>query len=90
MRETYVRLTEETMAEVVKAGLVRDFNKVVISLENILLPEEKLSPTPSMCDGLNADAETDLRILGCELIQTCGNLLKLPQVCLSKWRIKKM
>lgn len=70
-----------TMGETVKSvTLVRDFNKVCISLENILLPDEKLSPTPSMCDGLNCDAETDLRILGCELIQTTGNLLKLPQV----------
>jgi len=69
-------------------GLVRDFNKVIISLENILLPDEKLSPTPSMCDGLNCDAEMDLRILGCELIQTSGNLLRLPQVFISKWRIR--
>ena len=76
------------MAEVVKPGLVRDFNKVVISLDNILLPDEKLSPTPSMCDGLNSDAEVDLRILGCEMIQTSGNLLKLPQVCIARWRMK--
>jgi hypothetical protein len=68
------------MGEAVKSiTLVRDFNKVYLSLENILLPDDKLSPTPSMSDGLSAVAETDLRILGCELIQTTGNLLKLPQ-----------
>lgn len=58
----------------------RDFSKVILTLENVLIPDEKLSPTPSMQDGLDLDTETDLRILGCELIQTAGILLKLPQV----------
>jgi len=66
------------MAEV--KTLVRDFSRVTITLDNILIPEEKLSATPSMLDGLNSETETDLRILGCELIQTSGILLKLPQV----------
>jgi len=66
------------MAEV--KTLVRDFSRVIITLDNILIPEEKLSATPSMLDGLNLETETDLRILGCELIQTSGILLKLPQV----------
>ena len=61
--------------------MVRDFSRVIITLDNILIPEEKLSATPSMLDGLNSEIETDLRILGCELIQTSGILLKLPQVC---------
>jgi len=63
--------------------LVRDFSRVIITLDNILIPEEKLSATPSVLDGLNLETETDLRILGCELIQTSGILLKLPQVCLA-------
>lgn len=58
----------------------RTFSKVVITLENILLPEERLSPTPSMQDGLAYEVEIDLRIIGCEMIQTAGILLKLPQV----------
>ena len=62
------------------ATMERDFSKVILTLENVLIPEEKLSPTPSMQDGLDLDTETDLRILGCELIQTSGILLKLPQV----------
>jgi len=33
-----------------------------------------------MLDGLDFEIETDLRIWGCELIQTSGILLKLPQV----------
>ena len=60
--------------------LPRDFSKVVLTLENVLLPEEKLSATSSLLDGLDKDTEWDLRILGCELIQTSGILLKLPQV----------
>ncbi len=58
----------------------RDFSKVVITLENVLIPEDKLSPSPSVLDGLDVEIETDLRVLGCELIQTSGILLKLPQV----------
>lgn len=55
--------------------------KIVLTLNNQLLPEEKLNLTPSQLDGLGTETETDLRIYGCELIQTAGILLKLPQVC---------
>jgi len=58
----------------------KPYGRVVLTLKNCLLPEEKLSPTPSQLDGLDKDTETDLRILGCELIQEAGILLKLPQV----------
>lgn len=63
-----------------KALLPRQFNKIILTLENCLLPEDKLKQTPSQQDGLDKETETDLRILGCELIQTAGLLLKLPQV----------
>ncbi len=53
-----------------------------ISLKMELLPNEKLFPTPSMQDGLLFEDEFDLRLIGCELIQTAGRLLKLPQVTL--------
>ena len=56
------------------------YGDVFISLENCILPDEKLSETPSIKDGLEKESETDLRILGCEFIQTSGLLLKLPQV----------
>jgi hypothetical protein len=52
-----------------------------ISLEIPILPKEKLYPTPSMKDSLKYEDEFDLRFTGCELIQTSGRLLKLPQVC---------
>ena len=56
------------------------FGPPELSIENVLLPADLLSQTPSMKDGLDAESEIDLRILGCELIQTSGILLKLPQV----------
>ena len=56
------------------------FGKIVLSLENSILPFEKLETTPSVQDGLDAEYEIDLRILGCELIQMSGILLRLPQV----------
>lgn len=58
----------------------KNYGKINLTLENCLLPPEKLDVTPSELDGLDRETETDLRILGCELIQTAGILLKLPQV----------
>ena len=40
------------------------YGKVVISLENCLLPEDRLASTPSNLDGLDPETEMDLRILG--------------------------
>ena len=57
---------------------------VVVSLDIPLLSPEKLYPTPSIVDGLPYEVEFDLRLTGCELIQTTGRLLKLPQVSLAK------
>jgi hypothetical protein len=60
----------------------RSYGKIILTLENALLTTEKLEgPTVSQEDGLTREIELDLRILGCELIQTAGILLKLPQVC---------
>lgn len=58
----------------------KPYGMIVLTLKNCLLPEEKLAMTPSQNDGLDRETETDLRIYGCELIQTAGILLKLPQV----------
>jgi hypothetical protein len=63
-----------------KSSNSKSYGNVILTLKNCLLPEEKLSPTPSQVDGLDKETEIDLRILGCELIQTAGILLKLPQV----------
>ncbi|XP_067363193.1 cyclin-L1a isoform X2 [Channa argus] len=56
------------------------YSEVFLTIDNSLVPEERLSPTPSMLDGLDLNTETDLRILGCELIQSAGILLRLPQI----------
>lgn len=58
----------------------RIFGKIILSLENSILSDLDERQTPSQQDGLDIEAETDLRILGCELIQTAGILLRLPQV----------
>jgi hypothetical protein len=70
----------ENNSSAVSKVMSKPYGKIELSLNNVLLPEEKISNTPSKVDGLDFETETDLRILGCELIQTAGILLKLPQV----------
>ncbi|KAI1893892.1 hypothetical protein AGOR_G00128330 [Albula goreensis] len=65
----------------------RVYSEVFLTIDNSLIPEEKLSPTPSMLDGLDLHTETDLRILGCELIQSAGILLRLPQVAMATGQV---
>ncbi|XP_058457630.1 cyclin-L2-like [Malaya genurostris] len=65
----------------------RSYGKIVLTLENCLLPETKFDLTPSQADGLQRETEIDLRILGCELIQTAGILLKLPQVAMATGQV---
>lgn len=56
------------------------YGRVIISLENPILPEETINNTPSRADGLDSTTENDLRLTGCKLIQISGILLRLPQV----------
>lgn len=73
--------TSEAPSTTTSTGILpKAYGKIVLTLENVLLPDEKISPTPSLLDGLDEESETDLRIMGCELITTAGILLKLPQV----------
>ncbi|XP_020803501.1 cyclin-L1 isoform X2 [Drosophila serrata] len=65
----------------------RLFNRIVLTLENSLIPESKIDVTPSSQDGLDHETEKDLRILGCELIQTAGILLRLPQVAMATGQV---
>ncbi|VEL23944.1 unnamed protein product [Protopolystoma xenopodis] len=60
-----------------------NFSGVKLSITNIVISSEKLTPTPSQSDSLDYQDEIDLRILGCELIQDSGILLKLPQVAMA-------
>ncbi|RUS32899.1 cyclin-like protein [Jimgerdemannia flammicorona] len=54
-----------------------------LSLQNPLLTYEQLASTPSRQDAIPDDLEEDLRNLGCELIQSAGILLKMPQVAMA-------
>lgn len=65
----------------------RKYGRIIITLENSLVPEDKLISTPSSQDGLDSETETDLRILGCELIQTAGILLRMPQVAMATGQV---
>lgn len=69
------------------ATVKKPYGKIILTLENCLLLPEKLEKTPSEQDGLDKETEFDLRILGCELIQTAGILLKLPQVAMATGQV---
>ena len=74
---------EETVQQAVQVLTQRpayDYGKIVLSLDNVLLPPEKTTSSPSQADGLDPKSEKQLRFIGCELIQTAGMLLKVPQV----------
>ncbi|CAF1082678.1 unnamed protein product [Rotaria sordida] len=66
-----------------------EFGHIVLTLSNVLLPPEKLypNPTPSTIEGLPWDVEYDLRLIGCELIQTACLLLKLPQTAVATGQV---
>jgi len=59
------------------------WGRVVLSISNSVMPLDKLSPTPSSGDGMTPEMEVDLRNIGCNLIQTAGKLLRLPQVAMA-------
>lgn len=65
----------------------RDYDDILISLENCIIPFEKIDETPSMKDGLDRDTENELRVFACELIQIGGILLKLPQVAMATGQV---
>ncbi|MGH0189424.1 UNVERIFIED_CONTAM: hypothetical protein FKN15_035581 [Acipenser sinensis] len=65
----------------------RVYSEVFLAIDNSLIPDERLCTTPSMSDGLDLHNETDLRILGCELIQSAGILLRLPQVAMATGQV---
>ncbi|KAI9208543.1 cyclin-like protein [Polychytrium aggregatum] len=54
-----------------------------LSLENTVVSVELLLSPPSVRDGFSKELEYELRIVGCELIQSMGILLKLPQVAMA-------
>ncbi|CAG0925030.1 unnamed protein product [Notodromas monacha] len=65
----------------------RPYGKIVLSLDNVLLPPEKTASSPSYEDGLDEKSEFELRFVACELIQTAGILLKVPQVAMASGQV---
>jgi hypothetical protein len=66
------------------AGALQEkWGEVLLTISNSVLPLDKLCPTPSSLDGMSQAVEDDLRNLGCNLIQTAGKLLRLPQVAMA-------
>ena len=66
---------------------IQDFSKVQLTLDNVIIPTERLRNTPSSKDGCGHELEVDLRIVGCEYIQTAGKLLRLPQVAMASAQV---
>lgn len=82
--------SKEPSSATTTVPLKRNYGKIVLTLENAIYSTKKLEEqTVSQIDGLSKEIEMDLRILGCELIQTAGILLKLPQVCICCRKISR-
>ena len=62
---------------------IQNFNKVVLHLDNCVIPDERLRNTPSARDGCPHYLEVDLRIVGCEYIHTASILLRLSSVAVA-------
>ena len=60
-----------------------EYSGVSFKMDDVFIPANKATPTPSELDNLDAESENMLRILGCESIQNAGILLKLPQVAVA-------
>ncbi|KAJ7999091.1 hypothetical protein DPEC_G00211810 [Dallia pectoralis] len=63
------------------------YSGVSLTLDNCLLPSERLQPSPSAGHGLSANTEQQLRMRCCEMIQAAGILLRLPQVAMATGQI---
>ncbi|KAK7126304.1 hypothetical protein R3I94_017702 [Phoxinus phoxinus] len=63
------------------------YSGVALTLENCLLPPERVHCSPSRAHGLSARTEEQLRNRMCEMIQNAGILLRLPQVTMATAQI---
>lgn len=88
IRSVRRKMADKQSDTLLAAKVPKHYGRVIINLENCLLPPERLACTASYLDGLDPETEMDLRILGCELIQTAGILLRLPQVVACCLRIE--
>ncbi|KAL1920926.1 uncharacterized protein VTP21DRAFT_11561 [Calcarisporiella thermophila] len=58
-------------------------DRVLVIEQNAIVSREQLEITPSRRDDIPEDLEDDLRNIGCELIQSAGILLRLPQAAMA-------
>jgi predicted component of viral defense system (DUF524 family) len=60
---------------------------IYTTLDTFYLSHEQILDSPSRRDGVDENVETLLRVYGCELIQECGILLKLPQAVMATGQV---
>ncbi|XP_073700549.1 cyclin-L1-like [Garra rufa] len=63
------------------------YSGVALTLDNSLLPPESVHCSPSRAHGLSTRTEEQLRNRVCEMIQSAGILLRLPQVAMATAQI---
>ncbi|XP_026053020.1 cyclin-L2-like isoform X1 [Carassius auratus] len=63
------------------------YSGVALTLDTCLLPHERVHCSPSRAHGLSARTEEQLRNRMCEMIQSAGILLGLPQVAMATAQI---
>ncbi|GAB4855484.1 Cyclin-L1-1 [Ancistrocladus abbreviatus] len=60
---------------------------IFTAIDTFYLTDEDLLNSPSRKDGVDEEAETTLRIYGCDLILESGILLKLPQAVMASGQV---
>ncbi|KAL9262790.1 Cyclin-L1-1-like protein [Drosera capensis] len=60
---------------------------IYTAIDTFYLTDEQLRDSPSRKDGVDEETETTLRVYGCDLIQECGILLKLPQAVMATGQV---
>ncbi|KAL1813586.1 hypothetical protein DCAR_0625948 [Daucus carota subsp. sativus] len=60
---------------------------IYTAIDTFYLSDEELNNSPSRKDGIDEPTEVNLRIYGCDLIQECGILLKLPQAVMASGQV---
>ncbi|CAM6038183.1 unnamed protein product [Sphagnum compactum] len=60
---------------------------IYTTLDTFYLSHEQILDSPSRRDGVDENVESLLRVYGCELIQECGILLKLPQAVMATGQV---
>lgn len=60
---------------------------IYTAIDTFYLTDEELKDSPSRKDGIDEETEITLRIYGCDLIQECGILLRLPQAVMATGQV---